>query len=51
VADWRDKRDWTERKYALFAETDLGEADLETTISDLTSGQYSDPPNIVGPVW
>ena len=26
-----------------FAETDLGEADLETTISDLMYGQYSDP--------
>src|SRR5216684_2843378 len=26
-----------------FAETDLGEADLETTINDLMSGQYSDP--------
>ena len=44
---WRDERDWTERKYALFAETDLGEADLETTISDLMSGQYSDPVRVV----
>ena len=26
-----------------FAETDVGEADLETTITDLMSGQYSDP--------
>jgi len=26
-----------------FAETDLGEAYLETTISDLVYGQYSDP--------
>jgi len=26
-----------------FAETDLGEADLETTINDLMTGQYSDP--------
>ena len=25
-----------------FAETDLGEADLETTITDLMSGQYGD---------
>ncbi len=30
-----------------FAETDLGEADLETTINDLTSGQYSDPVRVV----
>ena len=44
---WRDERDWTGRKYALFAETDLGEADLETTISDLMSGQYSDPVRVV----
>jgi hypothetical protein len=26
-----------------FAETDVGEADLETVIGDLMSGQYSDP--------
>jgi hypothetical protein len=26
-----------------FAETELGEADLETAINDLMSGQYSDP--------
>src|SRR5260370_42246496 len=26
-----------------FAETDVAEADLETVISDLMSGQYSDP--------
>jgi hypothetical protein len=30
-----------------FAETDLGEADLETTITDLLSGQYSDPVRVV----
>ena len=30
-----------------FAETDVGEADLETTISDLMSGQYSDPVRVV----
>jgi hypothetical protein len=30
-----------------FAETDLGEADLETTIPDLMSGQYSDPVRVV----
>ena len=30
-----------------FAETDLGEADLETTISDLMSGQYSDRIRVV----
>jgi len=30
-----------------FAETDLGEADLETTISDLMSGQYGDPVRVV----
>jgi hypothetical protein len=30
-----------------FAETDLGEAYLETTISDLMSGQYSDPIRVV----
>jgi hypothetical protein len=30
-----------------FAETDLGEADLETVISDLMSGQYDDPVRIV----
>jgi hypothetical protein len=30
-----------------FAETDLGEADLETTINDLMTGQYSDPVRIV----
>jgi hypothetical protein len=32
---------------AAFAETDLGEADLETTINDLTSGQYGDPVRVV----
>jgi hypothetical protein len=26
-----------------FAETDIGEADLETTLSDLMIGEYSDP--------
>jgi len=30
-----------------FAETDVGEADFETTISDLMSGQYSDPVRVV----
>jgi hypothetical protein len=30
-----------------FAETDITEADLETTISDLMSGQYSDPVRVV----
>ncbi len=30
-----------------FAETDVGEADLETTISHLMSGQYSDPVRVV----
>ena len=30
-----------------FAETDLGEADLETVIGDLMSGQYSDPVRVV----
>jgi hypothetical protein len=30
-----------------FAETDLGEADLETTITDLMSGQYCDPVRVV----
>ena len=30
-----------------FAETDLGEADLETTISYLMSGQYNDPVRVV----
>ena len=30
-----------------FAETDLGEADLETVITDLMSGQYSDPVRVV----
>jgi hypothetical protein len=30
-----------------FAETDLGEADLETVISDLMSGQYGDPVRVV----
>ena len=30
-----------------FAETDVGEADLETTISDFMSGQYSDPVRVV----
>src|SRR5467141_372536 len=30
-----------------FAETDLGEADLETTITDLMTGQYSDPVRVV----
>jgi hypothetical protein len=32
---------------AAFAETDLGEADLETTLNDLMSGQYSDPVRVV----
>jgi hypothetical protein len=32
---------------AAFAETDLGEADLETTINDLMSGQYGDPVRVV----
>jgi hypothetical protein len=30
-----------------FAETDLSEADLETAISDLMSGQYDDPVRVV----
>src|SRR5882724_7472507 len=30
-----------------FAETDVGEADLETTITDLMSGQYNDPVRVV----
>jgi hypothetical protein len=30
-----------------FAETDVGEADLETTINDLMSGQYSHPVRVV----
>ena len=30
-----------------FAETDVGEADLETTITGLMSGQYSDPVRVV----
>jgi hypothetical protein len=30
-----------------FAETDVGEADLETTIPDLMSGQYSDLVRVV----
>ena len=30
-----------------FAETDMGEADLETTITDLMSGQYDDPVRVV----
>ena len=30
-----------------FAETDVAEADLETTINDLMSGQYSDPVRVV----
>jgi hypothetical protein len=30
-----------------FAETDFGEADLETTISDMMSGQYGDPVRVV----
>jgi hypothetical protein len=30
-----------------FAETDVGEADLETTINGLMSGQYSDPVRVV----
>jgi hypothetical protein len=30
-----------------FAETDVGEADLETVITDLMSGQYSDPVRVV----
>jgi hypothetical protein len=33
--------------FAAFAETDLGEADLEATITDLMSGQYSDPVRVV----
>ena len=30
-----------------FAETDVGEADLETVIGDLMSSQYSDPVRVV----
>jgi hypothetical protein len=30
-----------------FAEPDVGEADLETVIGDLMSGQYSDPVRVV----
>jgi hypothetical protein len=30
-----------------FAETDVAEADLETTINDLMSGQYGDPVRVV----
>jgi hypothetical protein len=32
---------------AAFAETDLGEADLETSITDLMSGQYNEPVRVV----
>jgi hypothetical protein len=32
---------------AAFTETDVGEADLETTITDLMSGQYGDPVRVV----
>jgi hypothetical protein len=30
-----------------FAETDIGEADFETTLSDLMNGEYSDPVRVV----
>ena len=30
-----------------FAETDLGEADFKTTITDLMSGQFNDPVRVV----
>jgi hypothetical protein len=30
-----------------FAETDVGESDLETTINDLMSSQYNDPVRVV----
>jgi hypothetical protein len=30
-----------------FAESDVGQADLETSITDLMSGQYSDPVRVV----
>jgi hypothetical protein len=30
-----------------FAETDVAEADLETTITDLMSGQYNEPVRVV----
>ena len=33
--------------YGAFAETDVGEAGLETTISDLMTGQYSEPVRVV----
>jgi hypothetical protein len=32
---------------AAFAETDVAEADLETTITDLMSGQYNEPVRVV----
>jgi hypothetical protein len=32
---------------SAFAETDVSEADLETVIGDLMSGQYSDPVRVV----
>ena len=32
---------------SAFAETDVNEADLETVIGDLMSGQYSDPVRVV----
>ena len=32
---------------SAFAETDVSEADLETIIGDLMSGQYSDPVRVV----
>ena len=33
-----------------FAETDLDRADLETTISDLMTGQHSEPLRVVSPI-
>jgi hypothetical protein len=32
---------------SAFAETDIGKADLDTTVSDLMSGQYGDPVRVV----
>ena len=36
-----------EHSGTAFAETDVGEADLETTIGDLMNGEYSDPVRVV----
>ena len=46
-SDFLSRHQQLRKSGTAFAETDVGEADLETIISDLMSGQYSDPVRVV----